>query len=64
MTMRPAEHKERGAVVGGIDIHKIARRLAAEKEGRANPPPARWLLAMAVMVALAAIAIAVIDSVR
>jgi len=48
----------------GIDIHEIARRLAAEKEGRARPVPTWWFLAMALMVALAAIAIAVIDSVR
>lgn len=51
-------------MVGGIDIHEIARRLAAEKEGRANPVPTWWFLAMVLMVALAAIAIAVIDSMR
>ena len=50
--------------MAGIDIHEIARRLAAEKEGRARPLPTWWLLAMVAMVALAALAIGLIDSVR
>ena len=55
-------------MVGGIDIHEIARRLAAEKEGRKPPPVPVWLVPMwvylllALMFVLGAIVVGLIDN--
>ncbi len=48
-----------------VDIHSIARRLAAEKEGRMPPPVPVWVyLLLAFAVLLSCIALGLIDHSR